>query len=115
MSAKVPWKIEVVDHPGSTAEEIANEPDWDAVHPHRIGFKNGDRFVGISADGADDYAAEIEEARKIQDELKKGIAAGKLVNFRDLVTHQKVRFNDHGIGGLKGASRPPHSGDISFC
>ena len=93
MSVKVPWKIQVVDHPGSTAEEIANEPDWDAVHPHRVGFKNSGRLAGITA-GADDYAADIEEARKIQAELKKEIADGHLVNFRDLVTHQKVSFAD---------------------
>lgn len=45
----IPWTVKVHHHPGSSAHDIAKEPDWNAGHEHRIGFKNSqDRVPGIT-------------------------------------------------------------------
>ena len=96
MPHQVPWRVQVTQHPGSTAEDIANEPDWRNIHghSHRVGFRNkqGDRLPGITH--RDDER--IEEAEELGDEAKaeyeKLMAKAKkgdLVNFRDLVEGEK--------------------------
>jgi nitrate reductase (NAD(P)H) len=38
----VPWRVQITDHPGSTREEIEQEPDWNLGHEHRVGYLNRD-------------------------------------------------------------------------
>lgn len=90
----VPWRISVADHPGSSQEEIEQEPNWDAkfAHDHRIGYKNRyDRKPGITHQydeqtDANDLAA---ESRKEDDDLVHRASQGQLVNFRDIVHGEK--------------------------
>ncbi|KXJ89323.1 hypothetical protein Micbo1qcDRAFT_212694 [Microdochium bolleyi] len=92
---QIPWAVKVREHPGSTAEEISNEPHWDATHPHRVGFKNSqDRVAGITH-GSDEYQQEIEQAREQAEELQKHVKHGDLVNFRDVVRSQKDFHLEH--------------------
>ncbi|RYO93972.1 hypothetical protein DL764_007901 [Monosporascus ibericus] len=86
---RIPWTVRVQEHLGSSAEDIANESDWDAVHPHRVGFKANERLAGITH-GTDQYAWEIEAAQKEEQELEERESKGDLVNFRDLITHHKT-------------------------
>jgi nitrate reductase (NAD(P)H) len=89
----VPWRVETTDHPGSTQEEIVQEPDWSQHHDdgHRIGYRNrDDRLPGITH-GSDEQlgADEIEEARKDHKDLVEKAKKGDLVNFRDIVLSEK--------------------------
>ena len=91
MPAHKPWTVRVQDHPGSSKQDIANEPDWGVGHQHRVGFRNkGNRVPGLIHDNQD-YDDEIKNARKLRKELKDEEATGQLVNFRDLILHQPVR------------------------
>ena len=96
MPHHIPWRVQVTNHPGSTASDIANEPDWKSFHPHdhHVGFRNkqGDRLPGIThadderADGAEELG---EEAKAEYERLKAKVKGGDLVNFRDLVEGEK--------------------------
>ncbi|KOS23414.1 Nitrate reductase 1 [Escovopsis weberi] len=84
-----PWRVKVRDHPGSTAEEIANEPKWSSDHQHRIGYKNRhQRVPGITHED-DEYREEVERAKEEFERLKDEAKAGVLINFRDAIQHQK--------------------------
>ncbi|KAF5004145.1 hypothetical protein FDECE_9359 [Fusarium decemcellulare] len=49
MASGKPWVVNIRPHPGSTAEEIRNEPNWIAGHQHRVGFRDrNDRVPGIT-------------------------------------------------------------------
>lgn len=86
----IPWTVSVRDHPGSSADDIAKEPDWDAGHEHRIGFKNKqDRVPGIIHQH-DDYDEKIEEARQDFRVWIMQTQQGKLIDFRDVMKNQKV-------------------------
>ena len=96
MPHQVPWRVQVTQHPGSTTEDIANEPDWKNIHGHnhRVGFRNKqvDRLPGITH--RDDER--IEEAEELGDEakakyekLKARAKKGDLINFRDLIEGEK--------------------------
>ncbi|OHW98199.1 nitrate reductase [Colletotrichum incanum] len=45
MGATSHFVVKKTDHPGSSQEEIENEPNWGSGHNHRIGFKNRDNRV----------------------------------------------------------------------
>ncbi|ENH65123.1 Nitrate reductase [NADH] 1 [Fusarium oxysporum f. sp. cubense race 1] len=61
-----PWVVKVQAHPGSTAEEIRNEPDWVSGHQHRIGFRDrNNRLPGLTHKD-DEYREEV--AREKQNE-----------------------------------------------
>ncbi|KAF4304954.1 hypothetical protein GTA08_BOTSDO06140 [Botryosphaeria dothidea] len=94
----IPWTVSVRDHPGSSADDIAKEPDWDAGHEHRIGFKNKqDRVPGIIHQH-DDYDEEIEEARQDFRVWIMQTQQGKLIDFRDVMKNQKdlhLRMNEN--------------------
>lgn len=85
------------DHPGSTQQEIDDEPDWAFGHNHRIGFVNSDdRLPGLTH-SSDDAEVDEEAAEQIEesaDDLKKE-HKGELVNFRDVIEGKTVR---HQIG-----------------
>lgn len=90
MAPDIPWNVKVQDHPGSTANEIANEPDWGAGHSHRIGFKNKQgRMPGITHQN-DEYDTVIEEARGKIQRMREEAKEGKLINFRDVIQNQTV-------------------------
>ena len=49
MPHQVPWSTSVRDHPGSSAQDIHAEAEWERASQHRIGFKNRqDRRAGIT-------------------------------------------------------------------
>lgn len=86
----VPWTVMVQNHPGSSADDIAKEPDWGAGLRHRIGFKNDqDRVPGITH-LEDEYDEDVEEAREELVELNTRSEGPQLINFRDAMGNQKV-------------------------
>ena len=86
----IPWRIKVGNHPGSTVEELKNEPGWGAGHQHRVGYKNRqDRLPGLTHRD-DELSDEDLEAIKRFRKLRQDENKGKLVNFRDLVEGQEV-------------------------
>lgn len=85
------WHVTKRDHQGSTRDEILNEPEWNGGGQHRIGYRNNaGRIPGITHP-CDELSLEDEEAWKEVQELRQKIEKGALVNFRDLIEHQKVR------------------------
>ncbi|KAI8682135.1 Nitrate reductase [NADPH] [Fusarium keratoplasticum] len=91
MASTKPWVVKVRPHPGSSAEEIRNEPNWIAGHQHRVGFRDrNDRLPGITHRD-DEYKEEVEKEQQRYDALRKAAETGKLVNFRDLVENQEAR------------------------
>ena len=100
MPPNVPWRVQVRQHPGSTASEIKDEPTWSGEHQHRIGFKNRqDRRPGLTHEGdeqsiqQDDQIAEREhfsERTKAEyDRLRRKVQKGELVNFREIVESEE--------------------------
>jgi nitrate reductase (NAD(P)H) len=105
---QIPWQVTVRDHPGSSATEIEQEPNWGvAGSQHRVGFKNRqDRKPGLthSDHDASDEAPSLSnstESEQDLDDLAAGSAAkaelarlaarksqGDLLSFSDLVEHQ---------------------------
>ncbi|KAM0722163.1 hypothetical protein Q7P37_001604 [Cladosporium fusiforme] len=105
---QIPWQVTVTDHPGSSAKDIADEPDWTkASTQHRVGFRNRqDRRPGLTH-GGDEHSDEVpeltnssgsdteqdsesfsDEAKAEFEELKQKESHGELVNFADAITHQ---------------------------
>ncbi|KAF4456771.1 hypothetical protein F53441_1207 [Fusarium austroafricanum] len=85
-----PWTIKVQAHPGSTAEEIRNEPDWGHhLHQHRVGFRDrNDRIPGLTHKD-DDYREEVAREKQKYLAFQKEEKSGELINFRDLIENQK--------------------------
>lgn len=85
----IPYKTEVKDHPGSSLDEIWNEPEWDASHDHRIGYINKhNRFPGVTH-GGDEHDSE-EEILAVEGSDKSDKKKGDLTNFRDVFNREKV-------------------------
>lgn len=96
------WTVKVRPHPGSSFEEIANEPNWGAGHQHRVGYRDkANRKPGFTTEESD-YRDEIQEAKREMAELRREETSGKLVNFRDLISHQPVRHESGGLTKLRG-------------
>ena len=93
--------IIVRPHPGSTWEEILNEPDWAVSRPHRPGHKDPQgRYAGSTHISAD--FAEKEEAQAELRDLEARAQKGELLNFREIIDLQKeieVFFSSLMIGG----------------
>src|SRR2546423_8979941 len=87
----MPTVSKVSQHPGSSAEEIADEPQWTSKHSHRVGYRNEDgRLPGLThsqEDDSDDYEVEAIERYK---ELRQYARKGGLVNFQDVMKSQPV-------------------------
>jgi len=93
----IPHRIKVRHHPGSSLQDIKNEPEWGSGHEHRVGFRNTqNRVPGLThsgdereedSDPREDVGAEqaANKYLKFRDEA----AGGKLVNFRDLINAQE--------------------------
>lgn len=85
----MPWTVTVQPHPGSSTQDIANEPEWGLGHEHRIGFKNrSNRLPGITHK-EDRHHEDAVEEEKEQAQLQEEAKEGKLLNFRDLIQHQE--------------------------
>lgn len=108
MPHDVPWRVDVSDHPGSSAQDIDDEPTWTGDHQHRIGYKNRqDRVPGLthevdsgelpglsSSTSASDSDGSTEEqfdedAHRAYERLKSRREQGDLVNFRDIIAGEK--------------------------
>ncbi len=89
----IPHRIRVRRHPGSSQNDVDNEPDWGAGPLNRIGYRNQqNRFPGLTHIG-DEWGKPTEfkqRALKEQEELKSKIKKGEVVNFRDAITQQEV-------------------------
>ncbi|KAL5609456.1 hypothetical protein FOVSG1_004137 [Fusarium oxysporum f. sp. vasinfectum] len=84
-----PWVVKVQAHPGSTAEEIRNEPDWVSGHQHRIGFRDrNNRLPGLTHKD-DEYREEVAREKQKYLAFQKRAKSGELINFRDLIENQK--------------------------
>lgn len=91
-----PREARVRQHPGSSVQEIAEEPNWGSGHNHRIGYRNKhDRYAGLTHEG--DHEWRTEEERKFTDEamrkyreLRGKAQKGELVNFQSVMKHQTV-------------------------
>ncbi|KAL0943404.1 nitrate reductase [Colletotrichum truncatum] len=79
MGATSHFVVKKTDHPGSTPQEIANEPNWGSGHNHRIGFKNKDNRV----------PGYVEEAKGKLSAYHTRVETGELVNFEDIVKAQE--------------------------
>ncbi|KAF2164012.1 hypothetical protein M409DRAFT_25783 [Zasmidium cellare ATCC 36951] len=107
MPSHIAWNVKVQDHPGSSRQDIDNEPDWKSDHQHRIGFRNRqDRVPGLthaddeddsnvpdlinsaSSSESDDERQFDQKAKKRFDDLRYREKEGDLVNFRDIITDQ---------------------------
>lgn len=80
----------VSKHPGSSEQDIANEPNWGfSGHNHRIGFTNNeDRQPGFTHEGdhEEDEDEEFnEEASHKMEKIRSRVEQGDLVNFRDIM------------------------------
>ncbi|KAH7401282.1 hypothetical protein BKA66DRAFT_564936 [Pyrenochaeta sp. MPI-SDFR-AT-0127] len=88
-----PWRVQITRHPGSSREEIEEEPDWEVQHrhEHRVGYKNrNNRRPGITH--GNDERHEHDELRKAREDYKKLVERSKkgdLINFRDIVLNEK--------------------------
>ncbi|KAH7333373.1 hypothetical protein BKA65DRAFT_596924 [Rhexocercosporidium sp. MPI-PUGE-AT-0058] len=92
----IPHRISVRSHPGSSLQDIENEPDWGHGHEHRIGFWNGQgRVPGLTHSGDEREDSnlhdeiETEEAAEKYAEFRDEVQEGKLVNFRDVINAQE--------------------------
>ena len=88
-------RVTVRSHPGSTHQEISNEPDWGGGHEHRVGFRNlQNRVPGLTHSGderedSDESQDVVEEAAKKYHDFAEKVEEGKLVNFRDVINAQE--------------------------
>lgn len=91
----IPHLVRVRHHPGSSAQNIQDEPDWSSGgHEHRVGFRNRqNRVPGLTHSGDErdedsDPYDEVEAAEKYR-RFRERVEAGELVNFRDVVNAQE--------------------------
>ncbi|KAH8731567.1 hypothetical protein GQ44DRAFT_746275 [Phaeosphaeriaceae sp. PMI808] len=82
------WRVQTTNHPGSTQDEIEQEPDWKVEH--RIGYRGRHgRKPGVTHEHHTEADELAREARKEYEELPKRAKKGNLVNFRDTVLREK--------------------------
>ncbi|KAI5368020.1 putative oxidoreductase, molybdopterin-binding domain, oxidoreductase FAD/NAD(P)-binding protein [Septoria linicola] len=107
MPHDIPWKVSVKHHPGSSAKDVQDEPEWTHGHQHRIGYRNRqDRVPGLthqddeagqepdltrsSSNSEQEGEIEFDDVAKADYEnLKKKAKRGDLINFRDIVQNEK--------------------------
>jgi nitrate reductase (NAD(P)H) len=100
-----PWTVKVQAHPGSTAEEIHNEPDWAAGHQHRVGFRDrNNRLPGITHKD-DEHREDVALEKQNHLAIQQKAMSGELVNFRDLIEKQEVSFPASNHTKLKGTNQ----------
>ncbi|TIA44620.1 hypothetical protein D6C79_06206 [Aureobasidium pullulans] len=90
----VPYRTYVRDHPGSSKEEIENEPDWSTAR-HHIGYRDRhDRVPGLvhsgdDSDSEDSQESFLKEAQEESNELKHELQTHQLINFREAKEKQE--------------------------
>jgi len=98
----IPYRVSRADHPGSSKEDIENEPDWTKAHPNRIGYRNRwDRSTGLihggdESDDDDEMGKAnpdfLKQAEKQEQELREKVQNHEgFVNFREAIEKQEVR------------------------
>ncbi|KAK3293119.1 uncharacterized protein B0H64DRAFT_206199 [Chaetomium fimeti] len=96
MAQHIPWEVTVTDHPGSSEQDIKDEPDWVKLHAHAIGFVNHEgRRPGLTHFR---HEKEVEISQRMREDLTQRVSAGDLVNFRDLIESQEdfhLRYPDN--------------------
>ena len=100
----IPYTVSVKDHPGSSWEDIQNEPQWGVGHNHQVGFKNNqDRIAGITHrhDDLDQSDEEPEVAKQRFEGLLNSAKKGDLLNFRDFMNNQKVSILETSLKWFK--------------
>jgi nitrate reductase (NAD(P)H) len=91
----IPYRTYVKGHPGSSKEEIENEPDWSSAK-HHIGYRNRyDRVPGLvhsgdDSDSEDSQGSFLKDAKEESDELQKELKDHKLINFREAKEKQEA-------------------------
>lgn len=91
----IPWRVNVTVHPGSSQQDIHQEPDWETEHQHehRVGYKSyrHDRMPGVTHGDDEQHDQEdySMEAREVYEELVGKAKKGELVNFRDIILNEK--------------------------
>jgi nitrate reductase (NAD(P)H) len=86
----IPWRVKTTSHPGSSRDEIEQEPNWGSEHQHehRIGYKNRhDRQPGVTHEQDEQY--DTETVRAGYEDITRKEKAGDLINFRDIVQGEK--------------------------
>ncbi len=86
----------VKQHPGSSLQDIEDEPEWGFGHEQRVGFRNAeDRLPGLTHSGDEHWedpdankATEAEKATEKYLKFREEVDGGKLVNFRDIINAQ---------------------------
>lgn len=89
----IPHQTWTKGHPGSSKEEIREEPEWKAVRSHRIGFRDReDRVAGLThvGDESKEDREFWERARQKAEELEDELGKGTLLSVRDFMTKQEV-------------------------
>lgn len=96
----IPYRTYVRGHPGSSQEEIDNEPDWSsAKYKHHIGYRDRyDRVPGLvhsgdDSDSEDSQDSFLKEAAEESDKLQKDLKQHKLVNFHEAKEKQEACAN----------------------
>ncbi|KAF5975954.1 nitrate reductase (NADH) [Fusarium coicis] len=89
MYHRKPWVVKVQAHPGSTAKEIRDEPDWVSGHQHRVGFRDRNNRLPGLAHKDDGYREEVAREKQKYLSFRKRAKSGELINFRDLIENQK--------------------------
>ncbi|KAH9828208.1 Nitrate reductase [NADH] 1 [Teratosphaeria destructans] len=74
MPHEIPWTVRVADHPGSSAEDVKNEPDWSRGSEHRVGL--GWRYVLDAREDwvkrEEDWPANVRNRKEEEEEQVKG-------------------------------------------
>ncbi|KAK3654165.1 hypothetical protein LTR56_004220 [Elasticomyces elasticus] len=103
MPHHIPWRVQVLNHTGSSDQDIRDEPAWTGAHQHRVEVRNRqDRLPGLTHDedggelpnsssNADATTEEAfdAEARQEFEQLKKRHEQGGLINFREIISGEK--------------------------
>lgn len=93
--APIPYRVKRTSHPGSSKDDIANEPDWATTHPHRIGYRDRyDRIPGLVHGGDESESEEeaefLQKAEEEHQELVDEYRRHDLINFREAINKQEV-------------------------
>lgn len=86
------WTVSKKDHPGSSADDIEQEPEWSSTNnEHYTCYKNRQgRRVGITNAGDESDDVEVRQALHDCQVTKHEAGKGRLVNFREVVESEKA-------------------------
>ena len=90
---RIPHRTAPTYHPGSSVEDINQEPEWGEVPGHRVGFRDEQgRFSGLTHQPADFPLDEefLKHAQEEYDRLKERAAKGELLTVVDFMKMQTV-------------------------